>query len=664
MPKKQPNIHARYLALGACFALVCLAFLVALGVTQIKGAKNRSVDDGLTVRKLTVSGVRGEIYDKNGKRLVGNEESYNLIYEYDAMPDTYKEINASLLKLVEGVEATGNAAKRNEDYFVLDGIYPNVTFKGALSDKNSNERYWYNRFLKNAGYKEEISPEEFCEYFVSTYQLSDALYSNQQITELIRLWYDMRRVGFSSYTYYTLATDVSADLITWIKEKRVEGATILTSTKRCYDYPGYGTHILGSLGKISPEEVEQYLALGYSMNAVVGKSGCEEAFESHLRGSDGILVRKYDKKGVQVAEYYEVEPVSGKNVYLTIDIDLQIAAEDSLAAQVEAIGGATAGALVSQEPDTGAILALASYPTYDITQLANQSYVDSVNAKGAWLNRALSGEYAPGSTYKVGVALAALEQNNIDLSTTYTCDHIFHAPYGFECLGDHGRLNVVEAIRVSCNIFFYSIGEQFGLEGVTSYTERLGLGSETGIEINERVGNVASEKNSSEWSISDDIQGAIGQSKHAYTPLQLSVYLSTIVNGGTRYRAHLLDSVRRFHSEEMILDETPQVMETVSFSENTYDILIEAMGQVVSGSDRLTNYFEDLPVRVGGKTGTAERGDGTSNALFCGFAPLEDPEIVVSCIIEKGQNGRYAAWPVSKVLEVYYEKKAASESQE
>lgn len=664
MPKKQPNIPARYLALGACFALVCLAFLVALGVTQIKGAKNRSSDDGLTVRKLTVSGVRGEIYDKNGKRLVGNEESYNLIYEYDAMPDTYKEINASLLKLVSGVEATGNAAKRNEDYFVLDGIYPNVTFKGALSDQNSNERYWYNRFLKNAGYKEEISAEEFCRYFINTYQLSDTLYSNQQITELIRLWYDMRRVGFSSYTYYTLATDVSTDLITWIKEKRVEGATILTSTKRCYDYPGYATHILGSLGKISPEEVEQYLALGYSMNAVVGKSGCEEAFESHLRGSDGILVRKYDKKGIQVAEYYEVEPVSGKNVYLTIDIDLQIAAEDSLAAQVESIGGATAGALVSQEPDTGAILALASYPTYDITQLVNQSYVDSVNAKGAWLNRALSGEYAPGSTYKVGVALAALEQNNIDLSTTYTCDHIFHAPYGYACLGDHGRINVVEAIRVSCNIFFYSIGENFGLKGVTSYTERLGLGSATGIELNERVGNVASEENSSEWSISDDIQGAIGQSKHAYTPLQLSVYLSTIVNGGTRYRAHLLDSVRRFHSEELILDETPQVMETVTFSENTYDILIEAMARVVSGSDRLTNYFENLPVRVGGKTGTAERGDGTSNALFCGFAPLEDPEIVVSCIIEKGQNGGYAAWPVSKVLEVYYEKKAASEPQE
>ena len=664
MPKKQPNIAARYLALGGIFALVCLVFTVVLGVIQFQGSKNLPDDDGLTVRKLTVSGVRGEIYDKNGTRLVGNAESYDLIYEYDAMPDTYKEINASLLKLLKALGETGNAEHRNEDYFVLDGIYPYVTFKTALSDKDSEERYWYDRFLADAGYDREITPEEFCKYFINTYRLSDTLYSNKEITELIRLWYDMRRIGFSTYNYYTLATDVTVDLVTRIKEQHIEGATVLTSTKRCYDYPGYATHILGSLGKISPEDVEHYLALGYSMNAVVGKSGCEKAFESHLHGSDGILVRKYDENGVQVAEYYEVEPVSGKNVYLTIDIDLQIAAEDSLAAQVESLKGATAGALVSQEPDTGSILAMASYPTYDITQLTDQSYVDTVNAKGAWLNRALSGEYAPGSTYKVGVALASLEQNNINLSTNYTCNHVFHEPYGYGCLGDHGRINVIEAIRVSCNIFFYSIGEKFGLEGVTSYTQRLGLGSATGIELNERVGNVASEENSSEWSISDDIQGAIGQSKHAYTPLQLNVYLSTIVNGGTRYRAHLLDSVRRFHSEESILTEEPQVIETVTFSENTYDILMEAMGKVVSGSSTLTYYFRDVPVRVGGKTGTAERGDGTSNALFCGFAPLDDPEIVVSCIIEKGEGGAYAAVPVSEVLEVYYKKKAASEPQE
>ena len=664
MPNKQPNIAARYLALGGVFALICLVFAVALAVTQIKGARNGDADDGLTVRKLTVSGLRGEIYDRNGKRLVGNTETFDLIYEYDAMPDTYKEINASLLQLVKAMEETGNGERRSEDYFVLDGVYPYVTFKKALSDKDSDERYWYDRFLKKTGYDEDTTPEEFCRYFMEVYHISESLYTNREITELIRLWYDMRRIDFSVYQYYVLASDVSAELVTRIHERRIEGATLLTSTKRCYDYAGYATHILGSVGKIFAEEVDYYSKLGYSLNAVVGKSGCEEAFESHLRGSDGILVRKYDENGIQVDEYYEVEPISGKNVYLTIDIDLQIAAEDSLAEQVERLNGATAGALVSQESDTGAILAMASYPTYDITKIVEQSYVDHVNERGAWLNRAISGEYAPGSTYKIGVALAALEQNNINLNTGYTCNHTFHEPYGYTCLGNHGSINVVEAIRVSCNIFFYSVGENFGLGHVTDYTERLGLGADTGIELSERTGNVAKKSNVSGWTKADDIQGAIGQSKHTYTPLQLSVYLSTIVNGGTRYRAHLLDSVRRFHSEEAVLVEQPKVQETVTFSENTYSILMEAMGKVVSGSSTLTYYFRNVPVAVGGKTGTAERGDGHSNALFCGFAPLKDPEIVVTCVIEKGENGGYAAIPVSEVLRVYYKKKAAQVPQE
>lgn len=633
----------RFFVLAAVFVLVCAAFAVMLLITQLQGVSKNYEE--LDVRTETVAGERGRIFDRNGKLLVGNSDSYDMIFEYGAMGYSSADVNRALLQCLEALSATDTASLRAKDHFVLKGTYPNVAFVDGLSDKSQGVGYYFNRFLVRNSLDTDISSEEFVKFFVDKYKLSADDYTGKEITELIRIYYDMDRIGFGVYQPYTLATGLDKSdknvmaLISHVEERRIEGASFIKQVGRVYPYEGYASHILGKLGKITAENVENYK--DYPLDALVGISGCELAFEEYLRGSSGTLVSKYDKSGTLVEQYYDPAPAAGNDVYLTIDIDLQLAAEDAMADEIESLADAEAGAATAVDPRTGEVLVLASYPTYDVSQF----------------NRALNGLYAPGSTYKVGSALAALEESYIDARDCYTCNKVYPHLGGPTCLGTHGSIPVSDAIRVSCNVFFYYIGHEMGLGKITPYTQKLGLGVATGIELGESVGTVASQahakENELEWSEFDDATGAIGQSKHAYTPLQLSVYMSSVVNHGTRYSAHLLREVRT-RTGEQIMQSRAEVADTLSFSQSTYDTLISAMRSVVNSSDALSSYFSSVPVEVGGKTGTAEKAGQTDNALFSGFAPSDAPEIVASCVIEEGEAGNNAAKIVAAIFEEYY----------
>lgn len=655
--ERTTHIPARYLALGIGFSALCVAFLIVLAVYQIRGSTLGPREEG-TVRTYTVPGLRGEIYDCNGRLLVGNATSYDLIYEYGAMPDTRKEVNASLLAVLDTLLRTGNGDKLASDCFILQGTYPDMSFVSEIRDKESAEYRGYKRFLDRQEWLlEETDAKDVMAYFTERYGLTSSQYTDQEITSLIRLYYEMERVDFGAYASYTVAEDVSMTMITAIEESNIAGVNFQISAEREYQYPGIASHILGRVGSITAETAEYYTALGYSLNAKVGTSGCEETFEEWLRGKDGTMVVRYDENGNMVEKYYDPEPIRGNDVYLTIDIDLQIAAEEVLAESVESIHTSEAGAITVMDPNTGAVLATASYPTYDLTRFDSAEYVQSLNnASNPWLNRALSGVYAPGSTYKVGAALAALETGTINASSTYDCEHVFPHYDHPTCLGTHGATDVIGAIRDSCNIFFYYVGDAMGVDAMTDYTARLGLGADTGLELYDSVGTVASQS----VNPGDTVRSAIGQADHGYTPLQMSVYLSTIVNGGTRYSAHVLDSVRKYYTREVVKQYQPQVLDTVDFSDETYALLREGMSQVVTQNATVYRYFEDLPVAVGGKTGTAEVTGKVDYALFCGFAPLDSPEIVVSCVIEEGQYGYRAAYAAGKVMRKYFEKQAAS----
>ena len=663
MLHKKPNTGIRFASLICFFTLLCAAFVVALAVVKIKGPQTDYSPDSDNVRVVTVSGVRGQIYDRNGTLLVGNSTSYDLIYEYGAMPSRADAINEELLGILRALELAGETDKLADDHFPLEGVYPSVRFSAAAKDSASEEhRYLMNILEKNA-LAEDTSAYDLAQYYIDRYNLTSDKYSSAEIMSLMRLWYEMNKVGFGSYQAYTVARGVSEQLMTIINESGILGATLHTVSQSVYQYPGVAAHILGQVGKISAETAEHYTSLGYSLDSLVGKSGVELAFEGVLHGQDGKMVIKYDEFGSITERYYENPPVSGNDVWLTIDIDLQIAAEQGLSEMAQSIEGSGGGAITALDPRNGEILAIASYPTYDLSQISNADYYASLlsDAKTPLLNRALTGVYAPGSTYKVGVALAALECGIIDTSTHYTCtgsyDGITPHP---GCLESHGSFDVFEAIQESCNVFFYNIGHALGLESVTAYTERLGLGSPTGIELGEREGTVAgpeySSQNKAEWTEAGDVLGAIGQSDHGYTPLQLGVYMASIVNGGTRHSAHLLNSVRHFYTKQVVSEYSGAQPTTVSFSDSTYSTLITSMGRVVSENAEVRHYFSSLPVAVGGKTGTAEVGGHADNALFAGFAPLNSPRIVVSCVIEEGLHGYYAAGACSKLLEKYFEK--------
>ena len=482
------------------------------------------------------------------------------------------------------------------------------------------------------------------EYICDKYSLAERFYSTSAIYELMRIYYDMERINFGYYQAYTLAegfeTTVPEEmaLISYISEHRTEGATLIRSSERVYYYDSYAEPILGKLGKISAENIDEYK--DYPLDATVGISGCEKAFESYLRGSDGKRISKYDADGTLVEQYYDPAPVVGNDVYLTIDIDLQMVAEDELRAAVDELAASETGALTAIDPDTGETLVIASHSTESS------------------MNFALQGTFAPGSTYKVGSALAALEQGFITDNTTHTCNHVYPYLGGPTCLGNHGVTDIHKAIEVSCNIFFYYLGHEWGLDNITDFTTRLGLGVPTGIELGESTGIVASEgyceDHDLEWSEFDDATGAIGQSKHAYTPLQLSVYMATVSNGGTRYSAHILKEVKT-RTGETVLASAPTVVERVSISDANYDTLMGAMKSVVDSSATLSRYFENIGVSVAGKTGTAETGREVSNALFSGFAPSDDPKIVVTCVLEEGDAGTNAAKVTAKVFDAYFD---------
>ena len=665
-PKKR-HIGARYLTLGLTFLVICSAYVVVLLVYQLRGSSLPPREEGYT-RTYTVPGVRGEIYDCNGVLLVGNSESYDLIYEYGAMPDTRREINEALLQVLGALWSTGNGDRMAKDYFILEGTYPEMRFSSALRDHESGSYLNYQKFLERQELPQDTEAAEVVKYFTKRYQLSTQLYSPQEITSLIRLYYEMERVDFGAYQSYTIAENVSKDLITSIEESNIEGVNFHIRSERKYLYPGIASHILGRLGRITAENAEYYMAQGYPLSAMVGTSGCEEAFETYLRGQDGTMVIRYDDKGNQMEKYYSTEPKGGNDVYLTIDIRLQLAAEEGLKENVEMLPNSDAGAVTVMDPNTGKVLAIASYPTYDLAQFDRIDYYNTLlqDENLPLYNRALQGVYAPGSTYKIGAAMAALEGGRITESNHVSCHGEYPYYHKPTCLANHGTVDVIDAIRESCNVFFYYLGDAMGVDAMTSYTRRLGLGVATGIELSEKTGIVAGsayrqQMGLAAWQKGDDLSASIGQSDHGYTPLQLSVYLSTVVNGGTRYRAHLLDSVRTFYTGDTVKQEAPQVLERVEFSDETYRILMEGMAQVVSGTTALGNSFSSLPVKVGGKTGTAEVEGKRDYAIFSGFAPLEDPEIVVSCIIEEGEHGYSAAHTVAKIMAEYFADRSSQE---
>ncbi len=675
----------RYTAIAVLFLLVCLVYLGRLFYIQMFERED-DTDNENRFRTVTIQAVRGEIYDRNGKPLVTNQYTYNLTLSYNALTSNLmSQRNMTCLAVVRALEECGEEEKHEEKYFPFEGTYPHYYWSEEAERTDTVVHYRLMRVLSELGLKEDSSVEQIVKYYVSTYSLLEAqdgtrLFDDDDIDRLLRLYYDMDANRFGAENDYVVAQDVSQNLMSYIKEPGLVGPTFTISAKRVYNYEGYASHILGTVGPIYSEEWEYYNEKGYQMSAIVGKSGCERAFESYLHGSDGKLLLEEDANGTVVRTEVLVEPVAGSDVYLTIDIDLQIAAEDGLRDNVayvvdratgESTGsGCNAGAAVAMEPETFDVLAIASYPTYNL-ETYNLLYDElSQNPAKPLLNRALNGTYAPGSTYKLGMSAVALMEGEISASSHINCSGEYpytNASGGVGCstygTTHRGAIDVVRAIAISCNSFFCELGNRLGIEKMEEYMKKFGFGEETGLELGGQTGILAGPTYRAEhqldvWQTGMTWQAAIGQSDNQAFPLQLSCYIATLVNGRTRYSAHLLHSVYAFGADtpSKVYTQTEEtVLSRLNIPADVLDVVSEGMKEVVDESDVIQRWLtSSIPVQVGGKTGTAQTGKSCDNALFVCAAPYKSPDIVISVVLEQGYTGAYAAFTAGRILDAYY----------
>ena len=734
----------RLLVLG-CLLLLCVGLaggqLIQLQLINGESYVRRSASFLTTTS--TVSAARGEILDRYGRAMVTNQTGFSLVLIYSSFWEDKEDRFEVLLDLANRVKADGQASTSGdttdgEDDTQTDTDTTEQTSGAVLNDvmpitdtapyeyigaEGDAERKALSDYIKqsadtlglqavkDAKAAASTANEENPQYdadgnvidqvsqidattLVSASEFVSAMrtYMEQNLgmqtglsdadaRTLIGLYYSMRRVGFNNNATFTLADNVSMDLIAYIKEhhQQYTGVDVQSEAIRKYDTT-YAAHVLGTVGPMFTEEWSgtknggpYESKTGYTMNDTIGKSGLEAALESYLHGTAGSRTVETDLGGDSITDHANsYAPQPGDNVITTIDLELQEVAEKSLANYLSDYQ--RGGAAVALDPDTGEVLVMASYPTYNLENY-NKDY-DKISSDSRFpeLNRATLGLYPPGSTFKVLTAIAALEEGIIDANTTYTCEGKFE--YGgvtFLC-NNHDQpmtLDVTQAIKYSCNVFFYNVGQQLTGAHLENWCDKFGLGNVTGVEIAEYAGQAAGPTERAanrkkdpllrEWQGGDDVNAAIGQSDNLFTPLQLANYMAAVVNGGTLHQPTLVKSIKTYDYSDVVEEDQPEVIGTIEFSDATRDLVMKGMNEVTAEGGTAATTFADYPIKVGGKTGSAEmteRKDGVeinyTNGLFVAFAPFDDPEIVI-CVVGEGAGHGYAVAPIVRdILDAYF----------
>ena len=668
----------RIIIVAILFGVVVLLFFGTLFKLQVLDREYyASMAVPKTYREQTLEMSRGQIFDRKGNLLVSNKKSYNIsISKTTLNSDDY---NSSLYEFIRFCIKHGIVI---EDKLPVSQVYPFVLNNEYIFD--SEKEKMLNKFIKNNYLepKDVLSePELLYEYLCKKYKIPQDKWNDSVYRKLVGLRYDMETNDFEFLHTYVLKRDIDEKTRTILAESLhlMHGIEITTSDLRYYDYGSLACHILGTTGTIYREEVQEYVVeKGYDYDAVIGKDGAEKAFEEYLYGRDGRKRFEFDENNNIIGEEIIKETENGSSVKLTLDLDLQLACERELEKQIKAARAeglsdmiayngedCKAGSAVVMDVNTGAVLATASYPNYDLNTFSKEFNSLVSNSASPLLNRATYGLYPPGSTFKIASAIAGLCSGTITENTLVydKGEYVKYKDYSPECWiytnkgVTHGYMDVRGAIENSCNYFFYKIGDDMGIETLVEYASKLGLGKKTGIEVPEYDGILAGpdyrDKIGLLWNPGDTLQAAIGQSDNAFTPLQLCSYMCTVVNGGTRYKATLLDSVVDYSTDEVLYKNEPVVLDEIDIPQKYVDVLKRAMKSVVVDGTAKT-VFHDYEHEVGGKTGTAQVGKGSDTALFVGFAPYDNPQIMVSVVIENAHKSSRATEVAKAVFDSYF----------
>lgn len=479
------------------------------------------------------------------------------------------------------------------------------------------------------------------------------------------------------YEPILLKNNLDQQMVTKIEEQRRYMPEVMLSVQpiRNYPYHELAVHALGYVGEVSSYEIEQGLFKNISQGSLVGKGGLEKTYDKYLRGEDGAFMEEVDVAGNVVKHYDSVQPIPGKNLKLTIDYELQKELEaftDKHLAFLRSSGiapGARAAAVVAIDPRNGAVRAMVSRPGYDpnwfVHGISSKNW-NSINNDPNYPmnNKVITGEYPPGSTFKIVTGSAAFELKKVGLNEPIF-DGGFHPMVptmgnaGGEVLG---WLTFIKALAMSDNVYFYELGYRVGIDNIEKYAHIFGFGERTGIDLEgESKGLVASKKVKrkiwdEDWRLGDTFNAAIGQGFNLTTPIQLSVMLSIVANGGTKYQPYLVDSI--INSDGSLFEKPKRAAgKHIDVSQQTIDYI--RMGMSATTQEGGTaSYFAGLPKPIAGKTGTAENSHGRDHGLFVAYGPVDDPELVVVCIVEQGGFGSIAAGPiVYKAFEEFFQEK-------
>ncbi len=640
------------------------------------------VDNTTTYTTWTrVKAARGEILDRNGNVLVGNRASYNLVINHFVLTsasDPNEEIY-DLIKLCQEQDIG------YIDHFPVSKSRP---FTYTLDELNPIWQGHFQTFLKNRGNLDsDISAPLLVEMLRTSYHIPES-WTDEEARLVIGVRYEMTLRNLTTLSNYVFVEDAKDTHLSSILELGIPGMNVEPSTVREY-YTEHAAHILGYVGAMSDKQWEHYKDLGYSMDADVGQSGFELTFEEYLHATDGIRVDEVTADGTVIRSYYRQEPVAGNNVEITIDINLQAVAEDSLATQMlnlrnnpdpeeEDGKDAQGAAVVAIDIATGEVLVCASYPTYNPATLRQDYSVLMETDFDPLFNRALQGIYPPGSTYKMSMVVAAMENGHLTYGQTIQDLGVFNKYEGFnpKCLrysnggGTHGSITAMEALCVSCNYFFYELADNMSIASIDNTAKLLGLGEPTGVELYEEVGYRANaetkallnEGELSRWLQGDKVLCAIGQSENKFTPLQLCVYTATLGNRGTRMKATFLNQVVSSDYRTRLVVNEPEVAAHIDIAPETYNAYNEGMQMVTSYISYYmvgTAYetFNGYPIAVAGKTGTAQHGISTASdhGAFVCYAPADGtPRIAIAVYGERAGHGSSLAIVARDMLDTYF----------
>ena len=667
------NQHKFSFRVGVLILLIAvMAGIFGVRLYDVQVTQASQVDhtpSGSHTYRTRVTAARGEILDRNGKVLIGNRASYNLTLIY-AIVFSAENPNENLRKLTN---LCNELELEMTDHFPVTMEKP---YTYTTDEYSSTWNSYFKTFLDERGWDSDISAPQLIRRLKDTYHLP-ADWTEEETRRVISIRYELDLRRWTSLPTYVLLNDVDSVSLAAITELNIPGVNVETSTVRQYNTT-YAAHILGRIGLMNAEEYEIYKEKDYAMDAYVGKEGLEKAFEDELHGTDGLRVTTISADGTVLEEYYKTVPQAGKNIELTIDIDLQKVSEDALKAHILSLreddGDAEGGAVVVQQVKTGQILACASYPTFDPATYS-QKYNELLETDFAPLyNRALQAAYPPGSTYKMVTTIASIDSGTIGRWVEIEDKGIYRrfedVGYTPRCMlyttagATHGYVNAMEALAVSCNYYFYEVGYQTGITKIDEVAKALGLGEATGVELDESVGRRANaetkkllySKGYDGWYDADTVAAAIGQSENRFTPMQLACYTSALANHGTRYKATFLQRVLSSDYSELLYESTPVVASQLNISDEAYAAYTEGMRLSVTWANGTSHYYlGDYDVAVCAKTGTAEHGgNGSDNAAYVLYAPADDPQIAIAVYVEKGTPGSRLAKVARAILDAYF----------